>query len=225
MTQVKQRMLILQPLHRFTYATAHSPTLPPLYLHHSSFYNPSDASTTSQALHLCHGSFSNPSAALPTSQVILQPFLCSTYVIDTSPTSQRHRHFTYVTVRSPTIPPLHLRHSSFYNPSAASPTSQVILQTFRCFTYVTGTSRTSPGKPPMHRGGEKTVCDGLACYCKLLSLEVPTILDTSSKLIFLQSYSVQCTRAQEWHIVSLLGDVTSPTTVAHYVTMTYDYVF
>ena len=33
------------------------------------------------------------------------------------------------------------------------------------------------------------------------------------------------TGAQEWHIVSLLGDVTSPTTVAHYVTMTYDYVF
>ena len=33
------------------------------------------------------------------------------------------------------------------------------------------------------------------------------------------------TGAQEWHIVSLLGDVTSPTTVAHYVTMTSDYVF
>ena len=28
------------------------------------------------------------------------------------------------------------------------------------------------------------------------------------------------TVAQEWHIVSLLGDVTSPTTVAHYVSMT-----
>ena len=28
------------------------------------------------------------------------------------------------------------------------------------------------------------------------------------------------TDAQEWHIVSLLGDVTSPTTVAHYVSMT-----
>ena len=26
--------------------------------------------------------------------------------------------------------------------------------------------------------------------------------------------------AQEWHSVSLLGDVTSPTTVAHYVSMT-----
>ena len=30
------------------------------------------------------------------------------------------------------------------------------------------------------------------------------------------------TGAQDWHIVSLLGDVTSPTTVAHYVTMTSD---
>ena len=28
------------------------------------------------------------------------------------------------------------------------------------------------------------------------------------------------TGAQEWHIVSLLGDVTSPTTVAYYVSMT-----
>ena len=33
-------------------------------------------------------------------------------------------------------------------------------------------------------------------------------------------YSRQITGAQEWHIVSLLGDVTSPTTVAHYVSMT-----
>ena len=33
---------------------------------------------------------------------------------------------------------------------------------------------------------------------------------------------VQSTGAQEWHIVSLLGDVRSPTTVAHYVSMTSD---
>ena len=31
---------------------------------------------------------------------------------------------------------------------------------------------------------------------------------------------VLCTGAQKWHIVSLLGDVTSPSTVAHYVSMT-----
>ena len=30
------------------------------------------------------------------------------------------------------------------------------------------------------------------------------------------------TGAQEWHIVSLLGDVTSPTIAAHYVSMTSD---
>ena len=28
--------------------------------------------------------------------------------------------------------------------------------------------------------------------------------------------------AQEWHIVSLLGDVTSPTTIVHYVSMMSD---
>ena len=54
-------------------------------------------------------------------------------------------------LHSPTLASLHLRHSSFSNPSVASPTSQLILQTFRCFCYVTGTSPTSPGEPPMPR--------------------------------------------------------------------------
>ena len=88
-------------------------------------------------------SFSNISVTSPTSQLILQPF----------------RHFTYVTAHSPTLPSLHLRHSSFCNPSVALPTSQHILQPFRCFTYilhpffrfsyVTGSSLTSPGESPM----------------------------------------------------------------------------
>ena len=34
--------------------------------------------------------------------------------------------------------------------------------------------------------------------------------------------SVYTRGAQEWHIVSLLADGTSPTTVAHYVSMTSD---
>ena len=38
---------------------------------------------------------------------------------------------------SPTFPSLHLRHNSFSNPSIALPTSQLILQSFRCLTYVT----------------------------------------------------------------------------------------
>ena len=46
--------LILQPFHRFTYVTAHSPTLPLLYPRHSSFSNPSFAFPTLQALHLIH---------------------------------------------------------------------------------------------------------------------------------------------------------------------------
>ena len=41
-------------------------------------------------------------------ELILQPF----------------RHFTYVTVHSPALPFLYLSHSSFSNPSFASPTSQ-----------------------------------------------------------------------------------------------------
>ena len=46
--------LILQPVPRFHYVTAHSPTLPFLHLHHSSFSNSSFASPTSQDFHLRH---------------------------------------------------------------------------------------------------------------------------------------------------------------------------
>ena len=56
------RLLILQPFCHFTYVASHSPTLPSLYLRHSSF--------------------SNPSVASPTSQLILQPFFRFSY--DTS---------------------------------------------------------------------------------------------------------------------------------------------
>ena len=132
--------LILQLFLHFTYVTAHSPTFP--------------------SLHPRHSSFSNPSVALPTSQLILQPFRCFTYVTAHSPTLLslllRHR------AHSPTFPSLHLRHSSFSNPSVAllrhssfssasvaSLTSRLILKLFFHFFYVTGSSCTSPGEPPM----------------------------------------------------------------------------
>ena len=56
--------LILQPFRHFTYVTAHSPTLPSLYLRHSSF--------------------SNPSVSSPTSQFILEPFFRFFYVTSSS---------------------------------------------------------------------------------------------------------------------------------------------
>ena len=77
------------PFPRFTYVTAHSPTLPLLHLRHSSFSNPSFASPTSQAelilqafqsLYIRHNSFSKPSLALSTSQLILQPFFRFSYL-------------------------------------------------------------------------------------------------------------------------------------------------
>ena len=43
---------------------------------------------------------------------------------------------------SPIFPSLHLHHSSFSSPSLSLPTSQLILQPFRCFTYVTAHSPT-----------------------------------------------------------------------------------
>ena len=54
----------LQPFHHFTYITTHSPTIPSLYLRHSSF--------------------SNLSVASPTSQFILQPFFRFFYVTSSS---------------------------------------------------------------------------------------------------------------------------------------------
>ena len=62
---------------------------------------------------------------------------------------QPFRLFTYVTTHSPTLPSFYLHHSSFSNPSVASPTSQLILQPFFCFSYVTGSSCTSPSELPM----------------------------------------------------------------------------
>ena len=43
---------------------------------------------------------------------------------------------------SPSFQSFHLRHSSFSNPSLALSTSQLILQPFRCFSYVTAHSPT-----------------------------------------------------------------------------------
>ena len=64
---MKVKSLILQPSRHFTYATAHSPTLPSLYLRHSLF--------------------SNPSVSSPTSQLILQPFFRFSYFTGFSLTS------------------------------------------------------------------------------------------------------------------------------------------
>ena len=118
-------LLILQPFRHFTYATTHSPTLPSLYLSHSSFSNPSVASPTSHfilqpfirfsyvrssSLNSSGGSIFNLSITSPTSQLILQPV----------------RRFTYVIAHSKSLPFLHLRHNTFSNPSFASPTSQAL---------------------------------------------------------------------------------------------------
>ena len=92
-----ENALILQPFCRFTYVTAHSPTLPLLHQRHNSFSNPAEL-------------ILQISVASPTSQLILQPF----------------RRFTYITAHSPIPPLLHLRHSSFSNHSFASPTSQAL---------------------------------------------------------------------------------------------------
>ena len=54
----------------------------------------------------------------------------------------RAHSYSHSKAHSPTFLSLHLHHNSFSNPSVALPTSQLILQPFRCFTYVTGHSTT-----------------------------------------------------------------------------------
>ena len=49
---------------------------------------------------------------------------------------------TWSSAHYPTFPSLHLRYSSLPNPSVPLPTSQLILQSFRCFSYVTAHSPT-----------------------------------------------------------------------------------
>ena len=51
---------------------------------------------------------------------------------------------------SPTFPSLHLRHSSFSNPSVSSPMSQFILQPFFRFSYVTTSSLKSSAHSPTY---------------------------------------------------------------------------
>ena len=79
-------------------------------------------------------SFSNLSVTSPTSQLIV--------IVIAKLILQPFRHFTHVTTLSPTLPSLYLHHSSFSNPSVASPCSQLILQPFCCFTYITAHSPT-----------------------------------------------------------------------------------
>ena len=122
-----------------TQALPHSPTLTSLHVRYSSFSNPSTALPTSQLILQLFRCFTYVICTSPTSQLILQPFCRFTqvtahstvllllhYIICTSPTSQLifqpFRRFIYVAAHCPTIPLLDLRHSSFSNPSFASPT-------------------------------------------------------------------------------------------------------
>ena len=117
----------------FTYVTTHFPILPSLYLRHSSFSIPSVASPTSQFILQPFFRF----AYFTSRELILQDFSHFTYVTahsDSPIFSSLHLRrssfsnpslaFTSVTTHSPILPLLHLCHSSFSNPSFASPTSQ-----------------------------------------------------------------------------------------------------
>ena len=62
---------------------------------------------------------------------------------------KRRKGWRMRTAHSTTFPSVHLCHSAFSNPSVTLPMSQLILQLFFCFSYITGSSLMSPGEPPM----------------------------------------------------------------------------
>ena len=208
--------LILQPLRFFTYVTAHSPTLLSLLLRHK----------------FC--SFSNLSVTSLTSLLILQSFRRFTYVTAHSPTLlslllrhkllilQPFRHFTYVTTHSPTLTLLHLRHSSsptllsfllrqklcsFSKLSVSSPTSLLILQSFRRFTYVIAHS---PTLPLLHVTSSAHSPTFLSLHLRHYSLSNPSVAPPISKFILQPFFSLL-----HRHKLCLFSNlsVTSPTSL------------
>ena len=100
---------------------------------------------------------------------------------------QPSRHFTYATTHSPNLPSLYLRHSSFSNPSVASPTSQFILHPFFRFSYVTSSSLNSPGAPPMRSMSISAI---EAFKCELYGIDWDTIFQHSQRICISDSFSL-----------------------------------
>ena len=146
--------LILQPFRRSTYFTTHSLTLPLLHLRHSSFFNPSlllrHRIFTYVTWRAAHG-WLWFNTGIFTKGVIIKEVI-GTFRVWTAPQVTKVKSLwrrrpeeglenevwrRYSSTHSPTFPLLRLRHNSFSNPSVASPTSQLILQPFSRFAYVT----------------------------------------------------------------------------------------
>ena len=188
-----------------------------LYLRHSSFPNPSFAWHTSQIIlqplryftyvigtshtssvepPLVPASFSNSHLASPTSQLILQTILSFTYVTGTSPTSCGEPPM-FSLHHSPTLTSLRLRHSSFSNPSFASPTSQLILQPHHYFTYITGFSTTSSGEPPMVSLPHSPTLTSL--HLRHSSFYNPSVTSPTSQALHLRHLASRPWERPIWH--------------------------
>ena len=114
--------------------------------------------------------------------------------------------------RSPTFPSLHLRHSSFSKPSVALPTSQLILQLFRCFTYVKAHSPTLLSlllrhrlfsyvtwRAPMH------ICSSFLSIVKSHPLKIPaSVLEKVRAGRCLKLFLIDCNRFK--YLGSLITD-------------------
>ena len=92
--------------------------------------------------------------------------------------SYSHSH-SHSRAHSLTFPSLHLRQNSFSNPSVALPTSQLIIQTFRCFINSTDHSPTFPLLHLRHRSFSNPSV-ALPCHS---SFSNPSVALPTSQLI------------------------------------------
>ena len=110
---------------------------------------------------------------------------------------------------SPTFRSLHLRHSSFSNPSFASPTSQewaeLILQPFRRFTYVIAHSPTLP-----------------SLYLRHSSFSNPSVASPTSQIILQPFFRFSYVTGSS---LTSLGESPMPHTVTHAKTITWEQVY
>ena len=122
-------------------------------------------------------------------ELILQPFRHFTYVTTHSLPSRR---ITYVTAHSPILPLLHLRHSSFSNPSFASPASQalhLIRLASRSCPGPVWTRRNEEKSPPRRQPRSNPGCPACSqAPCRLSYLAHGQCFKTFKNIIYTNSY-------------------------------------
>ena len=113
----------------------------------------------------------------------------------------RAHSYSHSRAHSPTFPSLYLRHSSLSNSSVASPTSQLILQPFFRFSYVIGSSLTSPGEPSMINMLMILIIITIIndYYMQLVNIDLPLVFCPYKRFLTIWIESFNARTATSWH--------------------------